>query len=172
MCQAGPQGAVESGPRPDHAALISLYFTVSVYAEGHGVAGIAAHSPIAIVMRTLAAFERIIDAFEPPYFLPPQLIEQARMTSGWMLGLDTRPVIHASSAMCWLGRSPAFSSMDATRVEARPPRSVMCSRSWQPRADLCAAHAGALFAGGGNGGHACASTPAHPRTWFRGREQS
>jgi len=51
---------------------------------------------------------RIIDAFYPPYFLPPALINQAEVNARMDAGLDTFAlgIPPNFSAICWPGATP------------------------------------------------------------------
>ena len=63
--------------------------------------------------------ERIVDAFYPPYFLPPELITQAEMDSRMDAGLDTFALVIPPNFQrdVLAGRSPAIQlNVDATRM--------------------------------------------------------
>ena len=100
--------------------LIVFVFTVSVYAGATVLPESLHTAPIAIVDEDHSQLsERIIDAFEPPYFLPPQLIEQARMDERMDAGLDTFALVIPTGFQrdVLAGRSPAVQlNVDATRV--------------------------------------------------------
>jgi len=100
--------------------LILFVFTVSVYTGATALPETLHLAPIAIVDEDRSALSKqIIAAFEPPYFLPPQLIAQAQMDARMDAGLDTFSLVIPTGFQrdVLAGRSPAVQlNVDATRV--------------------------------------------------------
>ncbi len=100
--------------------LIVFVFTVSVYTGATVLPETLHTAPIAIVDEDHSLLsERIIAAFEPPYFQLPELIQQARMDQRMDAGLDTFALVIPSGFQrdVLAGRSPAVQlNVDATRV--------------------------------------------------------
>lgn len=70
--------------------LIAYAFTVSVYASATAIPETLSRTPIAIVDEDQSPLStRIMDAFYPPYFLPPVMINHAEMDERMDEGLDT-----------------------------------------------------------------------------------
>ena len=75
---------------PMMAVLIVFAFTVSVYLSATAMPETLHKAPIAIVDEDRSPLStRIVDAFYPPYFMPPELITQAQMDARMDAGLDT-----------------------------------------------------------------------------------
>ncbi|MCT0200906.1 ABC transporter permease [Synechococcus sp. CS-1325] len=100
--------------------MIVFVFTMSVYAGATVLPETLHLAPIAIVDEDRSPLsERIIAAFEAPYFLPPQLIEQPLMDERMDAGLDTFALVIPSGFQrdVLARRSPAIQlNVDATRV--------------------------------------------------------
>lgn len=70
--------------------LIAWAFTLGVYSSATGVPETLHHAPIAIVDEDQSQLStRIVNAFQPPYFRPPQMIGHAQMDRGMDVGLYT-----------------------------------------------------------------------------------
>ncbi|WP_370600511.1 ABC transporter permease [Pseudomonas nitroreducens] len=70
--------------------LIAWAFTLGVYSSATGVPETLHHAPIAIVDEDQSQLStRIINAFQPPYFRPPEMIGHAQMDRGMDVGLYT-----------------------------------------------------------------------------------
>lgn len=70
--------------------LVGFAFTVSVYTGAAAMPETLSRAPIAIVDEDQSPLsQRIIAAFQAPYFLPPKLISQAEMDERMDAGLDT-----------------------------------------------------------------------------------
>jgi len=75
---------------PIMVVLIVYAFTVSVYTSATAMPETLNKAPIAIVDEDRSPLSRrLIDAFQPPYFLPPRLITQQEMDARMDAGLDT-----------------------------------------------------------------------------------
>ncbi len=101
-------------------ALITFAFTFSVYTASTAVPETLHKAPIAIVDEDNSPLSnRIIEAFYPPYFLPPKLISQAEMDARMDAGLDTFSLVIPPEFQrdVLAGRSPAVQlNIDATRI--------------------------------------------------------
>ncbi|MGB5086015.1 MAG: ABC transporter permease [Methylocystis silviterrae] len=105
---------------PVMLALIVYAFTASIYSHAKAIPETLNKAPIAIVDEDRSPLSaRIINAFYPPYFLPPKLISPAEMDARMDAGLDTfaldippnfqRDLLH--------GRKPTVQlNADATRM--------------------------------------------------------
>lgn len=100
--------------------LIVYAFTVSIYSAATGVPETLHMAPIAVVDEDRSQLsQRLIEAFRPPYFYPPQLIDQAAMDRGMDLGqftfaLDIPPEFQRDVLA---GRQPAIQlNVDATQT--------------------------------------------------------
>jgi ABC-2 type transport system permease protein len=75
---------------PIMLALIVYAFTFSIYTRATAIPETLNKAPIAIVNEDRSPLSwRIVSAFQPPYFLPPELIDQAEMDARMDAGLDT-----------------------------------------------------------------------------------
>lgn len=75
---------------PVMLVLVAFAFTVSVYTGASAMPETLSRAPIAIVDEDHSPLsQRIVTAFQPPYFLPPKLITQAEMDVRMDAGLDT-----------------------------------------------------------------------------------
>jgi len=71
-------------------ALVIYSFTISVYTSATARPETLNKAPIAIIDEDRSPLSaRIVDAFYPPYFLPPKLINQADADARMDAGLDT-----------------------------------------------------------------------------------
>lgn len=100
--------------------LIAFALTVNIYTAATAMPETLHKAPIAIVDEDRSALSaRIIDAFYPPYFLPPALITPSEMDARMDAGLDTF-VLHIPSGFerdVLGGHSPALQlNVDATRM--------------------------------------------------------
>lgn len=100
--------------------LIVLAFTLNIYTAATAMPETLHKAPIAIIdedQSTLSA--RIVDAFYPPYFLPPERITPAEMDARMDAGLDTF-ALHIPSGFerdVLSDRSPLLQlNVDATRM--------------------------------------------------------
>ncbi|TWT84466.1 Inner membrane transport permease YhhJ [Planctomycetes bacterium CA13] len=100
--------------------LIAFAFTVSVYTAATAMPDTLNEAPIAIVDEDQSPLsQRIIDAFQQPYFLPPKQITRAEMDRRMDSGLDTFaldiPPDFQRDVLA--GRGPTIQlNVDATRV--------------------------------------------------------
>lgn len=105
---------------PIMLVLVIFAFTVSVYTSSTAMPETLSRAPIAIVDEDQSPLsQRIISAFQPPYFLPPRLITQSEMDERMDAGLDTFalniPVDFQRNVLA--GRSPTIQlNVDATRM--------------------------------------------------------
>jgi ABC-2 type transport system permease protein len=100
--------------------LIGWSFTVSIYSAATGIPEVLHKAPIAVVDEDRSQLsEKIIDAFQAPYFNPPELIDQARMDRGMDAGrftfaLDIPPHFQRDVLA---GRQPSAQlNVDATKM--------------------------------------------------------
>ncbi len=100
--------------------LIVYAFTFAVYEAATAMPETLHKAPIAIVDEDRSPLsKRIIDAFYPPYFLPPEMITQGEMDARMDAGLDTFAVDIPPEFQrdVLAGRSPAIQlNVDATRM--------------------------------------------------------
>lgn len=105
---------------PMMVVLILYAFTFAIYTKATAMPETLHKSPIAIVDEDRSPLSmRIVDAFYPPYFLPPVLITQAKMDTRMDAGLDTFALYIPSGFQrdVLAGRSPALQlNVDATRM--------------------------------------------------------
>jgi ABC-2 type transport system permease protein len=105
---------------PIMIGLIVFAFTFAIHSAGTAMPETLNKAPIAIVDEDRSPLSaRIIDAFYPPFFLPPSVITHAEMDARMDAGLDTFALsIPAGFARDVLaGRSPALQlNIDATRM--------------------------------------------------------
>jgi ABC-2 type transport system permease protein len=100
--------------------LIAFSFTVSIYSTASALPDTLYKAPIAIVDEDQSALsQRIVNAFQPPLFLPPQLVSREEMDARMDAGLDTFalniPPNFQQDVLA--GRSPRIQlNTDATRV--------------------------------------------------------
>ena len=105
---------------PVMLVLIVYAFTVSIYSAATAMPETLHKAPISIVDEDRSQLSmRIIDAFYPPYFIPPALITQAGMDARMDAGLDTFalniPPHFQRDVLA--GRSPVIQlNIDATRM--------------------------------------------------------
>jgi ABC-2 type transport system permease protein len=105
---------------PMMAVLIVYAFTFSVYIAATAMPETLHKAPIAIVDQDRSPLSaRIVDAFYPPYFLPPVFITQTEMDARMDAGRDTFALYIPSGFErdVLAGRSPALQlNVDATRM--------------------------------------------------------
>lgn len=100
--------------------LIIYSFTVAIYAAATAMPETLTKTPIAIVDEDRSPLStRIVDAFYPPYFLPPVMIDHAEMDARMDAGLDTfaldLPPDFQRDVLA--GRNPTIQlNVDATRM--------------------------------------------------------
>lgn len=105
---------------PIMLVLIVYAFTLSVYTAATAMPETLSNAPIAIVNEDRSPLSwRIVSAFYPPYFLPPELIDQAEMDARMDAGIDTFgldiPPNFQRDVLA--GRQPALQlNVDATRM--------------------------------------------------------
>lgn len=106
---------------PIMLALIVFSFTASIYTAATSAPETLNKAPIAIVDEDRSNLSnRIIDAFQPPYFLQPALISTSEMDARMDAGLDTFALVIPSEFQrdVLAGRSPSIQlNVDATRVK-------------------------------------------------------
>jgi ABC-2 type transport system permease protein len=100
--------------------LIVIAFTLNIYTAATAMPETLHKAPIAIIDEDRSALSmRIIDAFYPPYFLPPVLITPTEMDARMDAGLDTF-ALHIPSGFqrdMLAGRRPVLQlNVDATRM--------------------------------------------------------
>ncbi|MGE5129170.1 MAG: ABC transporter permease [Sphingomonadaceae bacterium] len=100
--------------------LIVWAFTGAIYAAATAMPETLSDAPIAIVDEDHSPLsQRIVDAFRPPYFLPPEMITQAETDARMDAGRDTFALTIPPDFQRDVldGRSPAIQlSVDATRM--------------------------------------------------------
>jgi ABC-2 type transport system permease protein len=100
--------------------LILFAFTFAIYSAATAMPETLHKAPIAIVDEDRSPLSiRIVDAFYPPYFLPPAAITQTQMDARMDAGLDTFALSIPSGFErdVLAGRSPALQlNVDATRM--------------------------------------------------------
>jgi ABC-2 type transport system permease protein len=105
---------------PIMLVLIVYAFTLSIYTRATAIPETLNKAPIAIVDEDRSPLSaRIISAFYPPYFLPPELITQAEMDARMDAGLDTFALVIPPEFQRDLlaARRPAIQlNVDATRM--------------------------------------------------------
>ncbi|MFW6093139.1 MAG: ABC transporter permease [Pseudomonadota bacterium] len=105
---------------PVMAFLIVYAFTFSVYVAATAMPETLNRAPIAIIDEDRSSLSaRIVDAFQPPYFTPPELITHAEMDARMDAGLDTFALDIPPDFQRDLldGRTPELQlNIDATRM--------------------------------------------------------
>ena len=100
--------------------LIAYAFTLSIYTRATAIPETLNNAPIAIVNEDRSALSwRIVDAFYPPFFLPPALIDPVQMDTRMDAGLDTFALDIPPDFQRDLlaGRQPTIQlNVDATRM--------------------------------------------------------
>jgi ABC-2 type transport system permease protein len=100
--------------------LIVYAFTISIYTASRAMPETLSRAVVSIVDEDRSPVaSRIISAFYPPYFLPPQLISHAEMNSRMDAGIDTFALNIPPNFQRDLlaGRSPEIQlNVDATRI--------------------------------------------------------
>ncbi|GEP61479.1 ABC transporter permease [Reyranella soli] len=100
--------------------LIVYAFTLSIYTASRAMPETLSRAVVSIVDEDRSPVaSRIISAFYPPYFLPPQLISHAEMNSRMDAGIDTFALNIPPNFQRDLlaGRSPEIQlNVDATRI--------------------------------------------------------
>ncbi len=105
---------------PMMLVLIAFAFTVSIYSTASGLPDTLHKAPIAIVDEDQSPLsQRIVNAFQPPLFLPPTMVSREEMDARMDAGLDTFaldiPPRFQEDVLA--GRSPTIQlNTDATRV--------------------------------------------------------
>jgi ABC-2 type transport system permease protein len=105
---------------PIMLVLIAFAFTVVIYSTATGLPDTLHKAPIAIVDEDQSALsQRVVNAFQPPLFMPPKMVSREEMDRRMDAGLDTFaldiPPKFQEDVLA--GRSPAIQlNTDATRV--------------------------------------------------------
>src|SRR5271166_1928844 len=105
---------------PMMIVLIVYAFTASIYSIARGLPDTLHNAPIAIVDEDQSALsQRIVNAFQPPLFMPPKLVSRQEMDARMDAGLDTFalniPPNFQQDVLA--GRAPTIQlNTDATRV--------------------------------------------------------
>jgi ABC-2 type transport system permease protein len=105
---------------PMMVLLIAFAFTVSIYSTAKALPDTLYKAPIAIVDEDQSALsQRIVNAFQPPLFLPPKTVSREQMDARMDAGIDTFaidiPPRFQEDVLA--GRSPTIQlNTDATRV--------------------------------------------------------
>ena len=105
---------------PMMLVLIVYAFTLSIYSTASALPDSLHNAPIAIVDEDQSPLsQRIVNAFQPPLFLPPKMVSREEMDARMDAGLDTFalniPPNFQQDVLA--GRSPAIQlNTDATRV--------------------------------------------------------
>lgn len=106
----------------DYAMLLLILwaFSLGVYSSATGIPETLHHAPIAVVDEDRSQLStRLVNAFQPPYFRAPELIDQGRMDRGMDTGLYTFtlniPPDFQRDVLA--GRNPAVQlNVDATQI--------------------------------------------------------
>ena len=105
---------------PIMLVLIVYAFTLSVYTAATAMPETLNKAPIAVVNEDRSPLSwRIVSAFYPPYFVPPEVIDQAEMDARMDAGLDTFALDIPPDFQRDLlaGRRPTIQlNVDATRI--------------------------------------------------------
>jgi ABC-2 type transport system permease protein len=105
---------------PIMLVLIVYAFTLSVYTAATAMPETLNKAPIAVVNEDRSPLSwRIVSAFYPPYFVPPEIIDQAEMDARMDAGLDTFALDIPPNFQRDLlaGRRPTIQlNVDATRM--------------------------------------------------------
>jgi ABC-2 type transport system permease protein len=105
---------------PIMLVLIVYAFTVSVYTAATAMPETLNKAPIAVVNEDRSPLSwRIVSAFYPPYFMPPEIIDQVEMDARMDAGLDTFALDIPPNFQRDLlaGRRPTIQlNVDATRM--------------------------------------------------------
>jgi ABC-2 type transport system permease protein len=105
---------------PIMLVLIAFAFTVVIYSTASGLPDTLHKAPIAIVDEDQSPLSlRIVNAFQPPWFIPPKLVSRDEMDTRMDSGLDTfaMDIPPRFQEDVLAGRSPAIQlNVDATRV--------------------------------------------------------
>ena len=105
---------------PAMLILIIWVFTFAIYVAAKAMPETLHKAPIAIVDEDCSPLsQRIVDAFYPPYFMPPELITQKEVDARMDAGLDTFALDIPPSFQrdVLAGRNPAIQlNIDATRM--------------------------------------------------------
>src|SRR5271165_4132674 len=105
---------------PIMLVLIAFAFTVVIYSIASGLPDTLHKAPIAIVDEDQSPLsQRIVNAFQPPLFMPPKMVSREEMDARMDAGLDTFalniPPRFQEDVLA--GRAPAIQlNTDATRV--------------------------------------------------------
>src|SRR5271165_2527138 len=105
---------------PIMLVLIAFAFTVVIYSIASGLPDTLHKAPIAIVDEDQSTLsQRIVNAFQPPLFMPPKMVSRSEMDARMDAGLDTFalniPPNFQQDVLA--GRSPTIQlNTDATRV--------------------------------------------------------
>jgi ABC-2 type transport system permease protein len=105
---------------PIMLVMIAFAFSVVIYSTASGLPDTLHKAPIAIVDEDQSPLsQRVVNAFEPPLFMPPQLVSREEMDARMDAGLDTFalniPPRFQEDVLA--RRSPAIQlNVDATRV--------------------------------------------------------
>ena len=105
---------------PTMLVLIAYVFTAGVYSASTAMPQTLNNAPIAIVDEDRSPLsQRMVSAFYPPLFRPPQLIEWSQMDPGMDAGLYTFVLVIPSGFQrdVLAGRAPQVQlNVDATRM--------------------------------------------------------
>jgi ABC-2 type transport system permease protein len=105
---------------PVMLVLVVYVFTLSVHTRATAMPETLYKAPIAVVDEDRSPLsQRITDAFQPPYFLPPKVIDQKEMDARMDAGLDTFAVNIPPEFQrdVLAGRQPSLQlNVDATRM--------------------------------------------------------
>lgn len=105
---------------PIMLTLIIYAFTISIYTGATAIPETLNKAAIAIVDEDRSALSgRIVGAFYPPYFLPPQMINQREMDARMDAGMDVFALVIPSGFQrdVLAGRQPTIQlNVDATRM--------------------------------------------------------
>src|SRR5271165_4434119 len=105
---------------PMMLVLIAYAFTASIYSTASALPDSLHNAPIAIVDEDQSTLsQRIVNAFQPPLFMPPKMVSRSEMDARMDAGLDTFalniPPNFQQDVLA--GRSPTIQlNTDATRV--------------------------------------------------------
>ena len=128
---------------PMMLVLIVYAFTMSIYSTSTALPDTLHKAPIAIVDEDQSALsQRIVNAFQPPLFLPPKMVSREEMDARMDAGLDTfaldiPPNFQQRRAGRGVARDPAqhrrdprWAGVHRQRLRADDRRSARCRRSF------------------------------------------
>ena len=156
----------------DYAMLVLILwaFSLGVYSSATGIPETLHHAPIAVVDEDRSQLStRLVNAFQPPYFRVPELIDQGRMDRGMDTGLYTFtldiPPDFQRDVLA--GRNPAVQlNVDATQIgQAFSGAGYIQNIVSTEVNEFVARYRGEGDAGGADGTHAVQPQPDPGLVW-------